>query len=147
MSTTTADPTSLTLKRHYKAPITRVFAAWTEPETLKRWFAPNPSMDMRVVSLDVRPGGSYRIEMVDPSGEIYDISGVYSAVEPPERLQFSWAWQSTPDRKSEVEVRLADDGNGGTHLTLTHSRFFDEAARDRHQEGWAAAIARLDDCL
>jgi hypothetical protein len=33
--------------------------------------------------------------------------------------------------------------NGGTDLTLTHAKFFDEPARDRHQHGWTGSLERL----
>jgi uncharacterized protein YndB with AHSA1/START domain len=32
---------SLTLKRHLKAKPDKVFAAWTEPEKILRWFGPD----------------------------------------------------------------------------------------------------------
>ena len=36
MSTATAVKPSLTIKRHFNAPPTKVFAAWTDPEKIKR---------------------------------------------------------------------------------------------------------------
>ena len=32
----------------------------------------------------------------------------------------------------------------GTELTLIHERFFDEAARDGHREGWSGALDKLE---
>ena len=40
MSTQTATKPSLTLKRRLKAPPAKVFAAWTDPEKVKRWMGP-----------------------------------------------------------------------------------------------------------
>ena len=40
MSTQTAVKPSLTLKRHLKAPPAKVFAAWIDPEKVKRWMGP-----------------------------------------------------------------------------------------------------------
>lgn len=75
-------------------------------------------------------------------GDEHDVSGVYREVVPNEKLVFSWAWRSTPERESLVTVALKNDGNG-TLLTLTHEQFFDEAARDAHREGWSGAIDKL----
>ncbi|WP_368855368.1 SRPBCC domain-containing protein, partial [Enterobacter hormaechei] len=60
----------------------------------------------------------------------------------PERLVFTWAWRSTPERESLVTVTLSPDG-GGTLLTLTHAQFFDEEACDRHRRGWSEALDRM----
>ena len=62
---------------------------------------------------------------------------------PNERLVFSWAWHSTPERESQVTVSLKPDG-GGTLLTLHHEQFFDEAARDGHEKGWIALLDKLE---
>ena len=47
----------LVLTRLIDAPREKVWRAWTEPELLKRWFAPKP-YTTPVAELDVRPGGS-----------------------------------------------------------------------------------------
>ena len=69
--------------------------------------------------------------------------GVYREVVPNEKLVFTWAWKSTPERESLVTVTFKPDG-AGTLLTLLHEQFFDADARDRHQQGWAGAIDKLE---
>jgi len=96
-----------------------------------------------VSETDVRVGGRYRIAMRAPDGEIHDVSGVYREVVPNEKLVFTWAWRSTPERESLVTVQLKPDGEG-TLLTLLHEQFFDEPARDRHQVGWAGTLDKLE---
>jgi uncharacterized protein YndB with AHSA1/START domain len=91
----------------------------------------------------VRVGGRFRVVFHTEDGEEHDVSGVYREVVPNEKLVFTWAWRSTPERESLVTVALRPDG-GGTSLTLTHEQFFDEAARDRHAAGWAGALAKLE---
>jgi uncharacterized protein YndB with AHSA1/START domain len=91
---------------------------------------------------DVRTGGRYRIVMRSPGGEEHDVSGVYREVVPDAKLVFTWAWRSTPERESLVTVALRPDGEA-TELTLTHEQFFDEAARDRHREGWSSGLDKL----
>jgi len=60
-----------------------------------------------------------------------------------EKLVFSWAWQSTPERESQVTVDLKPDDDG-TILTLTHEQFFNETARDDHKRGWIIALDNLE---
>ena len=50
-------------------------------------------------------------------GEQHDVSGVYREIVPNEKLVFTWAWKSTPERESLVTVMFKPDG-AGTMLTL-----------------------------
>ena len=141
MATVTSKP-SLTIKRRFKAAPSKVFSAWTDPEKVKHWMGPGEVKVLRVES-DPQTGGRYRWVMQAPSGEEHDVSGVYREVIPNEKLVFTWAWKSTPERESLVTVTFKADGDG-TLMTLTHEQFFDEAARDRHQGGWQAAVEKME---
>ncbi len=142
MSVQSAVKPSLTLKRRLKASPAKVFAAWTDAEKVKRWFAPGEATTIRAES-DARVGGRYRFVMRAPDGEEHDVSGVYRDVVANQKLVFTWAWKSTPERQSVVTVLLQPDGDG-TLLTLTHEQFADEDARDRHQHGWNGALDKLE---
>jgi len=95
---------------------------------------------------DVRAGGRYRIVMRTPAGEEHDVSGVYREVVANEKLVYTWAWKSTPERESLVTLLLKPDGDG-TLLTLTHEQFFDDEARNSHQGGWNGALEKLEKFL
>jgi len=88
-------------------------------------------------------GGLYRIVARSPDGDQQEVSGTFREVVPNEKLVFTWAWRSTPERESLVTVLLGADG-GGTLLTLIHEQFFDEAARDRHEHGWNGSMDKLE---
>jgi uncharacterized protein YndB with AHSA1/START domain len=135
---------SLTLKRRLKASPARVFAAWTDPQKIVRWFGPAETTDGSIeAEMDVRVGGRYRIRFKTEDGERHEVGGVYREVVPDSRLQFSWAWHSTPERQSLVTVTVARDGDGAI-LTLHHEQFFDEKARDGHERGWTGTMERLE---
>jgi uncharacterized protein YndB with AHSA1/START domain len=142
MSTQTATKPSLTLKRRLKASPAKVFAAWIDPEKIKHWMGPG---EIKALSAecDARTGGRFRWVMRAPDGEVHDVSGVYREVVPNEKLVFTWAWKSTPERESLVTVLIKPDGDGSL-LTLTHEKFFDEEARDRHQHGWTGALDKME---
>ena len=61
-------------------------------------------------------------------------SGIYREVIPNEKLVFTWAWKSTPERESLVKLTFKND-NGGTLMTLIREQFIYEAPRNRHQSG------------
>jgi len=138
---------SLTLTRRFAARPEKVYAAWTEPEKLIAWFCTAKAKPGTLrADLDVRVGGRYRISFEHESGEYYEVSGVYREVVPNERLVFSWAWHSTPERESLVTVSLKPDG-AGTLLVFSHEQFFDEVARDNHRGGWTEMFAILEKFL
>jgi uncharacterized protein YndB with AHSA1/START domain len=93
--------------------------------------------------LDVRVGGRFRARFTTDDGEYHEVGGVYREVIANERLVFSWAWHSTPERESLVTVSLKPDG-AGTLLTLQHEQFFDQAAVDGHKNGWSGSLDRLE---
>ena len=135
---------SLTINRRLDAPPERVYAAWTQPENLIRWFGPTAVRPGSIrAEIDLRVGGHYRIGFDHESGEHHEVSGIYRDVVPNARLIFSWAWHSTPERESLVTVTLKPDGDA-TILTLHHKRFFDEAARSGHERGWTGTLEKLD---
>lgn len=142
MAQTTDNP-FLEIERHYDAPAERVWQAWTDPRALSRWFGPGEEGSVTQADLDLRPGGRYTIAFRTPDGEEHRVSGAYEEVDEPRKLSFTWAWQSTPDRVSFVTVRLDADG-GGTRMSFRHERFSDRTARDNHEKGWTATLAKLD---
>ncbi|MEP7031292.1 MAG: SRPBCC domain-containing protein [Pseudolabrys sp.] len=132
---------SLTIKRRFNAAPAKVFAAWTDPEKVKRWMGPG---EVKVLSAegDARKGGRFNWVMQAPNGEKHDVSGTYREFVPNEKLVFTWAWISTPERESLVTLTFKPDGDG-TLFTMLHEQFFDEAARDSHNGGWTSAMEKL----
>jgi uncharacterized protein YndB with AHSA1/START domain len=145
MGTVTQNP-SLTLVRSFDAAPAKVWQAWTDPNVIRRWFAPNDTYTVAIAEADVRVGGRYRIKMDTPAGESRDVSGTYREVVPAQKLVFTWAWASTPERESLVTIQIRPVGER-TELTLKHEQFFDDSARDRHNTGWTAALANFERLL
>jgi uncharacterized protein YndB with AHSA1/START domain len=145
MSVESAVKPSLTLKRRFAAPPAKVFAAFTDPEKVKRWMGPG-EMKAVLAETDARVGGRYRWVMQSPAGEQRDVGGVFREVVPNEKLVFTWAWKVVPPdqpHESLVTVLFKPD-NGGTVLTLTHERLFDDDSRRGHEQGWIGAFDKLE---
>jgi uncharacterized protein YndB with AHSA1/START domain len=143
----TEAPTSLRITRTFPAPREKVFQAWTDPEGLKKWFAPSDQFVTRVPELEAKPGGRYRIEM-ESEGKTHTAVGVYREVRPPEKLVFTWRWETDPERGGEtvVTIELFDRG-GKTELVLTHEGFPTESLRDEHNKGWTGCLTQLEKYL
>jgi uncharacterized protein YndB with AHSA1/START domain len=106
-----------------------------------KWFGPDRG-PVEHAAFDVRAGGKYTVTFRTEDGEQHQVGGVYREVIPNEKLVFTWAWRSTPERESLVTVLIQPDGTGSL-LTLQHEKFFDEPARDRHREGWSGCLDKL----
>ena len=128
------------------ASIERVIAIDARPETV--WeFLVDPDKATRWMglsaSLDPRPGGLYRVEVVPRD----TARGEFVEVDPPRRLVFTWGWESgraagVAPGSSTVEIELVPAG-AGTTLRLRHHgvvRADDVAA---HAHGWDHYLARL----
>lgn len=89
------------LRRVYDAPVEDVWNACTDPGRLSRWLTP--------VSGTLEAGGHYELE----GGTAGDIL----RCEPPRLLRVSWRVGDAPEF-SEVEVRLAPEGDGRTRFEL-----------------------------
>lgn len=137
-----ADKPSLTLKRHFKAPPALVFEAWTDPEKIMHWIGPENVTPVRAEA-DPRVDGKFRFVMRSDDGEEHDVSGVYREIVPNEKLVFTWAWRSMPERESLVTVTIKPDGDGSL-LTLKHEQFFDETAAKNHEHGWTGSLNKLE---
>jgi uncharacterized protein YndB with AHSA1/START domain len=137
---------SLQLKRQIPASPKQVYQAWTDRAQLARWFRPSPDFETVVHELDLRAGGSYRIEMRHPNGSTHVAVGEYRELEAPTRLTFTWRWEGTPMVDTLVTVELTSK-NDGTELTLTHTLFQSDAERDEHTKGWTGCLTQLDALL
>ena len=71
-----AEKLSLEIKRFIRASRDRVYAAWTDPAQLKKWFGPE-NVKTRNLIADVQVGGQFRWDLTDPEGKEMTISGEY----------------------------------------------------------------------
>lgn len=140
-------PLELIVNRTFNAPRDRVFRAWTEAAELDRWFSPDPSFTVRT-SVDLRVGGAYRIEMIQPDGKVHSASGVYREIRHPDRLVFTWKTEGGACVVEDTVVTIEFfEVDGKTQVTLTHQNFSSEEARARHEHGWNGCFDHLESVL
>ena len=135
-------------QRRFAAPRERVFHAWTEPETLKRWWCP-PGWTAGDIEMDLRVGGAYRIGMRRVADETYvSVCGTFLEVRRPERLVYTWRWDGAFDDLPETQVTVEFVAvNDGTKVILTHEHFPELAVRQQHLVGWVTACDRMERIL
>lgn len=136
----------LQIERTFAAPIEAVFAAFTNPDQMSRWFFGFPGGSARIEQ-DFRVGGRYLIEMHPPEDSEAEDSccansihyGEYLEIEPPRRLAFTWINDGFV-RYSEVVIEF-EATTEGTRLKLTH-RVPAETV-EAHERGWGACLDNL----
>ncbi|CAG5068128.1 hypothetical protein DYBT9623_00857 [Dyadobacter sp. CECT 9623] len=69
------------VEREFDAPVTKVWAAWTEKELLDQWWAPKP-WKARTKTMDFREGGHWLYAMVGPEGEEHWARVDYKSIAP-----------------------------------------------------------------
>jgi uncharacterized protein YndB with AHSA1/START domain len=143
MSPATIAPTqTLVVTRNYSAPIERVFAAWTDASQLSQWFGPSDEYTS-VADIDLRVGGNYRIAVHHVGGNVHTVIGTYQIIDPPKKLAFTWNWDGSPAPDTLVTIDFTPQGNS-TEVKVTHEKFLDTDSRDKHNQGWAGGLNRLE---
>lgn len=82
---TPGDSAEFHIERLIDAPRERVWQAHTQAEHLAHWWGPK-GLGLRVLSLDLRPGGHFHYAMVAPDGSETYGRFVYREILAPERL-------------------------------------------------------------
>lgn len=146
-------PEPLIITRNFHASRERVWRAWTQPDAIVRWHGPQ-FYRAAEFSGDVRVGGAWRACLKSDDVENVDLwqSGRYLVVDPPERLEFTFAWE-TPDHEdgpgvqTHVVVRLEALANGGTRMHFRQTGFLSERSAMSHSAGWNGTFDRLEEFL
>ncbi|MEM1045473.1 MAG: SRPBCC domain-containing protein [Pseudomonadota bacterium] len=137
-------PPRLEIRRRLKAAPHAVYAAWTQPEIIARWWGPE-GLHLGVSSFDFSEGGHWRTEMCGSEGQSHIVAGIYRELDPPRRLVTTWAWETdgVAGHESLLTVTFEPTGDG-TLLTLVHENLPDEATAKSHEGGWTSSLNCLE---
>jgi uncharacterized protein YndB with AHSA1/START domain len=152
-SPTTAERRSereLVVTRTVNGPARIVFEAWTKPELFRRWWAPK-SFGVTVVSceLDVRTGGSYRLEMGHSSSDqLMAFFGKYIEVVPPSRI----VWTNDEGSEDGAVTTVTFEEKGDMTLVVVHDLYpskeaLDEAIASGATSGWGEQFDQLSELV
>ena len=135
----------LVTTRTFNAPARLVFEAWTRPELFKQWWAPKSmGMVLRSCEMDVRVGGTYRLEF-EPEGMAF--FGTYLEVTPHSRL----VWTNEESGDAGPVTTVSFEEKGGKTLLVLHELYRSKEALDAAGTGAADAtvdtFAQLDQLL
>jgi len=144
---TIPDTLSLTLSRVFDAPRENVFRAFADPERMRRWMGPRPA-SLDSCEMDFREGGRYRFGFDIGSGSWLYVVGTFETIKAPEKLVFTWRWETpNPDEPTMLVSLDFIERDGQTELILVHERFVTDAQRELHAAGWEGCLASLGRAL
>jgi uncharacterized protein YndB with AHSA1/START domain len=139
------------IERTYPSTPERVFAAFTETEKKRRWFADGDTHDVEEFAMDFRVGGTeraaYRMNERTPfPGTSLLNDSVYLDIVPNRRLVVAGT-MTLGDRRISATLITFDflPTDGGTELIFTHQGAFFEGADgpERREAGWRKLLDRL----
>lgn len=133
MDAGTMNDRTLVLERSFRASPARVYAAWTDPEALPRWFGPD-SLSCRTHAIDVREGGVWRFDMTG-EGQLFANRHRWTTLVPHRRIEFLMDDGSDDRPPMIVQVTLSPEGAG---TRLVQRVTFPDAAGRAAAEGYGA---------
>jgi uncharacterized protein YndB with AHSA1/START domain len=142
----------LVLERVVDVPPNLVWAAWTRPEYLKKWFTPAPWQTVEC-EIDLCPGGMFRTVMRGPEGQEFRNLGCYLEVIENQKLAWTAALkpgyrpQNPPDMPLFTAVILLEPHGAGTKYTAIAIHGDEEVAKKHAKmgfhDGWGKALDQL----
>jgi uncharacterized protein YndB with AHSA1/START domain len=125
---------TMVLQRAIRAPRAVVWGAWTNPETLPRWWGPD-GFTCRTKRINLRAGGEWVFDMVAPDGTVYPNHHLYGEVRPEERIGYTLLWGENGPKHADAWAAF-DERDGTTTVTL--GMIFSTAAEFQEARGFGA---------
>jgi uncharacterized protein YndB with AHSA1/START domain len=146
----------LVLERIVDVPPELVYKAWTTPKHLMPWFCPKPYRTVEC-EIDLRPGGIFFAQMVDPQGNKLPAEpGCYLEIVPNRKLVWTSALgpgyrpldASAAPWFFTAVLTFEPHGSGCKYTaTAMHSNSEHAAAHEKmgFSQGWGAVLTQLVD--
>jgi uncharacterized protein YndB with AHSA1/START domain len=139
---------TFTIERVYRAAPPRVFAAWANAETKRRWTSCHDDWKVLEYDLDFRVGGHERQRTQPPGGPVHRLEARYVDVVADERIVYDYEMfvGDALISASLVTVELRPGGDG-TRMVFTEHVVSIDGGCDlaEREEGTAVGLDRLHD--
>ena len=153
---------TLVITRVLDAPVEKVWAAWTEPEQIKKWWGPK-DFTAPSITVDLREGGKYHFCMhgkpaPDMAEQDFWSGGTYEEIVPLKKLVYldsfadaegnlvpaaNYGMPDFPDTM-RVTLEFETQPDGKTKMTLHHEGVPDGGDNAANMEtGWNQSLDKL----
>ena len=122
----------VTVETIVKAPVAKVWSAYTTPKDIKQWNAASDDWHTTQSTVDLRDGGAFTSRMEAKDGSFgFDFAGTYTKVVPQQLIEYSFG-----DRTGLVEFVSGAQG------VTVRSTFDAETAHplEQQRQGWQAIL-------
>jgi uncharacterized protein YndB with AHSA1/START domain len=122
----------VTVETLTKAPIDKVWSAYTNPDDIKQWNAASDDWHTTQASVDLREGGLFSSRMEAKDGSMgFDFAGTYTRILPNELIEYSLG-----DRDVAIEFISSGD------VTTVRTTFDAEGEQPVEQQraGWQSIL-------
>lgn len=106
--------------RDFAAPRALVWKVMTEREHVARWWGTGKERNV-ITSLDVRPGGKWRVESHFSDGNVYVFLGEYREVIAPEKFVWTFGMENMFAGKTVLETHTFEEDGDITHYKSVSS--------------------------
>lgn len=125
------------VQRTFDAPARLVFQAWSNAELFRRWWVPKSApVTLRTCEMDVRTGGSYRLEFGADEGQVHAFFGRYVEVIPDAKI----VWTNEESDDGALTTVTFEEHDGKTLVTY-HDRHASKESLDEAFVGMEGGIA------
>ena len=122
----------ITVTAIVKAPVSKVWSAYTTPDDIKQWNAASDDWHTTKSTVDLRAGGAFTSRMEAKDGSFgFDFAGTYTKIVPNELIEYSFG-----DRTGAVEFVA---GVNGVTVRVTFDAESENPAEQQRQ-GWQAIL-------
>jgi len=166
MRTKTNPETTVRINRLLRAPIQRVYAAWTDKALLTQWWGGDQATTHELI-LEPKIHGEFHWVYSDPDGHLHTVNGEVRELVQREKMMLTWiAVEGTPHfdhddhhhrhgrqrhlgghHLDESRVTIDFREGQGVEVRVLHTHLPDKATRDQMEQVWNAALERLQKLL
>jgi uncharacterized protein YndB with AHSA1/START domain len=139
----------LKVERLVPVPADRAWAAWTEVEHVRQWYAPAPGV-ISECQIDLHPGGVFRFVSRQPDGVEHATTCCYLEIDPPHRLIWTDALRPgyRPAPTGFFTAVMTLDPRGDETFCTAMAMHRNAADRDQHadlgfHDGWGTVVDQL----
>ena len=144
-----ADGRRVQIVHLFDASLERVFQAWTDPDEVSRWWAPEGFAVLPgSVQIEVRVGGRFDLTMIDPrDSTTYPMQARIIEIDVPNLIVLRTEPMPNVGIHHPTMTTVTFEPVGPrTRMTFTAGPYPDEVFADS-QTGWNSVVSRLDRLL
>jgi uncharacterized protein YndB with AHSA1/START domain len=136
-------PSTIKLHRVLRTPPERLYRAFTTPDALVKWMAPN-GFTANVHTMDVKVGGGYKMSFTNfTTQKSNSFGGTYTEIKPNELLRYTDKFDD-PHFKGEMKMTITfKKVSVGTELTIVQDGVPDVIPAEMCYLGWQESLMLL----